>query len=103
MSPPVMLRPGYRGGATGEEVFGRLGRGGVAPKPVWPTRLLQIIGKPAAAEVENSAAKGQELSKTLKNYLKNLDANNDRDITEEVEKVYQKLKGGGGGGRVLKV
>ena len=102
MEIPPLLRPGFRAGTTGAEILGRIGKGGVAAKPIWPPRLLAIIGEPAAAEVEKAANANLPLSDSLLNYLKNLESNSSRSIPTQVREVYKNIKGGGGG-RYLKV
>ena len=92
MDIPPLLRPGRRAGTSGEEILGRVGKGGVTARAAWPEKLLRVIGEPAAAEVEKAAISDIPLSKAIEDYLKNLESNSSRSIPEQVEVVYDKIK-----------
>jgi len=94
---PSMLRAGFRGAQTGEELLRRgLGKGGVAAKPLWPRWLLDVLGGAAVESVEKAAASKSPIPSSTVEYLKNLDANTPRNVEGETRRVYEILVGSPG-------
>ena len=92
-----MLRAGFRGAQTGEELLRRgLGKGGVSARPLWPRWLLDVLGGAAVESVEKAAASKSPIPSSTVDYLKNLDANSSRNVEGETRRVYEILVGSPG-------